>query len=139
MKTTIFKQTGFLIISVIIAFFIISGTCIPDIKAQLRSRHTPGWLKSEPLIIVGNWDSMPIFQVRRGGSPAWQDEMYKKEVEKFVKKMKNGEMTDEDMKNMREALKQAAEKTSDERMKRGLEQLEKSMDKTSTAPSRLVT
>src|SRR5215472_15911063 len=40
---------------------------------------TPSWLTDEPLIIVGNWDSMPIFQVRRGGQPVWHEEDYREE------------------------------------------------------------
>lgn len=38
--------------------------------AQPRAR--PAWLGEAPLIIVGNWDAMPIFQRRRqGDSPTW--------------------------------------------------------------------
>ena len=37
----------------------------------LHSTHedipTPAWLKDQPLISVGNWDSMPIFRRRVGG------------------------------------------------------------------------
>jgi len=55
-------------------------------------------------------------------------EMYKKEIEKFMEKMEKGEMTEEDMEAMRQAIRQAAEKMGDERVKRGMERLEKSLD-----------
>jgi len=49
----------------------------------------PGWLKSEPLIAVGNWDSMPIFRRRVGGNPTWQEDDYRKEhTEETVRKLK---------------------------------------------------
>src|SRR5215469_1209992 len=55
----------------------------PDIPA-------PAWLKDEPLIIVGNWDSMPIFRRRFGGDTTWQEDDYRKEqTEETVKKLKD--------------------------------------------------
>ena len=45
----------------------------------------PAWLESEPLIIVGNWDSMPIFRHRVGGGTTWQEEDYRKEHGAFTK------------------------------------------------------
>ena len=39
----------------------------------------PAWLHEMPLVIVSNHDSMPIFQRRRGGNPAWQEYDYEKE------------------------------------------------------------
>lgn len=49
---------------------------------------TPAWLGDHPLIIVGNWDSMPIFQVRRGGRPLAQEAEYQAESsEAAVKKL----------------------------------------------------
>lgn len=49
----------------------------------------PAWLQTEPLVIVGNWDSMPIFRRRVGGNPTWQEEDYRKEhTEEAVKKLK---------------------------------------------------
>ena len=51
---------------------------------------TPEWLKNEPLIIVGNWDSMPIFRRRVGGNTAWQEEDYRREMsEEAVRKLKD--------------------------------------------------
>ncbi|HYM12751.1 MAG TPA: alpha-amylase family protein, partial [Bryobacterales bacterium] len=51
---------------------------------------TPAWLENEPLIIVGNWDSMPIFHRRRGGAPVWQEDEYRKELtEETARKLKD--------------------------------------------------
>ncbi len=36
----------------------------------------PSWLKRHPLIITGSWDSTPIFRLRRGGDPLWNDAAY---------------------------------------------------------------
>ena len=50
----------------------------------------PAWLKSEPLIIVGNWDSMPIFRRRVGGGTTWQEDDYRKEhSEETVRRLKD--------------------------------------------------
>ena len=49
----------------------------------------PSWLGKEPLVIIGNWDSMPIFRRRVGGTPAWQEEEYAREhTEEAVLKLK---------------------------------------------------
>ena len=49
----------------------------------------PAWLDSEPLITVGNWDSMPIFRRRVGGGTTWQEDDYRKEhSEETVRKLK---------------------------------------------------
>jgi len=50
----------------------------PDTVGTLAK---PKWLSQEPLIIVGNWDSMPIFRRRVGGNPVWQEDDYRKEHE----------------------------------------------------------
>ncbi len=50
----------------------------PDASGPLRR---PQWLREEPLVIVGNWDSMPIFRRRVGGNPVWQEDDYRKEHE----------------------------------------------------------
>ena len=77
---------------------ILTGIIIPGlssgfsggISAQTSPGHQPLWLGKEPLIIVGNWDSMPLFQIRRGGSPLWGEEQYKKEhTEETVRKLKD--------------------------------------------------
>jgi hypothetical protein len=36
----------------------------------------PAWLGKEPLIIVGNWDSMPIFRRRVGATSLDKEEQY---------------------------------------------------------------
>ena len=50
----------------------------------------PSWLQDEPLIIVGNWDSMPIFRRRAGGNTTFQEDEYRKEhTEETVRKLKD--------------------------------------------------
>ncbi len=50
----------------------------------------PAWLKKEPLIIVGNWDSMAIFRRRVGDNPVWQEDDYVREhTEETVTKLKD--------------------------------------------------
>jgi hypothetical protein len=57
------------------------------IRASGEPIPAPAWLKSEPLIIVGNWDSMAIFRRRVGGNPTWQEDDYRKEhTEETVRK-----------------------------------------------------
>ena len=43
---------------------------------------TPAWLKDQPLISVGNWDSMPIFRRRVGGNSTWQEDDYRKRADR---------------------------------------------------------
>ncbi len=51
--------------------------------------YRPVWLSDEPLIIVGNWDTAPIFRIRKGGNPAWHEEDYAREhTEEAVQKLK---------------------------------------------------
>ncbi|MEA1997340.1 MAG: beta-galactosidase trimerization domain-containing protein [Gemmatimonadota bacterium] len=42
------------------------------------SYSRPSWLDSGPIVMVGNWDSAPIFRYRRGGTPTWSEEEYAK-------------------------------------------------------------
>ena len=59
------------------------------LQATLESLSKPAWLDTNPLIIVGNWDSMPIFRRRVGGNPTWQEDDYEKEhTEETVKRLK---------------------------------------------------
>ena len=59
----------------------------PEKSASLVA---PGWVKDEPLVVVGNWDSMPIFRRRVGGSSTLQEEEYRKEMtEDAVKRLKD--------------------------------------------------
>jgi len=61
----------------------------PSVPAPFPSSSTPACLTDGPLIIVGNWDSLPIFQVRRGGEPTSLDTDYLAESsEGAVKKLK---------------------------------------------------
>src|SRR5205814_271311 len=49
----------------------------------------PAWLGKEPLIIVGNWDSMPIFRRRVGGETVDMEQQYAKQhTEEAVRKLK---------------------------------------------------
>src|SRR5579863_8894764 len=43
---------------------------LPSRAGGAEQASTPAWLTDQPLVIVGNRDSMPIFQVRHGGGPA---------------------------------------------------------------------
>ena len=52
-------------------------------------KQRPGWLGKEPLIIVGNWDSMPIFRRRVGGEAIEQTQEYlRQHTEEAVRKLK---------------------------------------------------
>jgi hypothetical protein len=54
-----------------------------------RPLARPAWLKTEPLIIVGNWDDMSIFRRRVGGNRVGQEEAYlKQHTEEAVRKLK---------------------------------------------------
>jgi hypothetical protein len=69
-------------------------TQMPDLLATPGSAAlaspTPSWLKTEPLIIVGNWDSIPIFERREGGQPVWWEAEYAKEQsDETVSKLKD--------------------------------------------------
>jgi len=49
----------------------------------------PEWLGKEPLVIVGNWDSMPIFRLRVGGAaPDMAEEYARQHTEEAVVKLK---------------------------------------------------
>jgi hypothetical protein len=61
---------------------------LPSMASGAQQVSTPAWLTDEPLIIVGNWDSLPLFQVRHGGGPTWQETEYNAESsEATVKKL----------------------------------------------------
>ncbi len=50
---------------------------------------SPAWLKEEPIVFVGNWDSEFLFSHRRGGDPVWQIENYEKQhTDEAVRKLK---------------------------------------------------
>jgi len=49
----------------------------------------PDWLNSYPIVMVGNWDSAPIFRNRKGGVPTWFHEEYTRaHTEEAVTKLK---------------------------------------------------
>ena len=74
-----------------------SGVVIPVaalflLAAAAEAQPLPraNWLESEPLIITGNWDDMPIFRHRVGGNPVWQEDEYRREhTEEAVQKLKD--------------------------------------------------
>jgi len=50
----------------------------------------PEWLGKEPLIVVGNWDSMPIFRRRVGGvAPGMAEDYARQDTEEAVRKLKD--------------------------------------------------
>ncbi|MGH9470815.1 MAG: hypothetical protein ACRD1N_10810, partial [Terriglobia bacterium] len=50
----------------------------------------PAWLGNRPLVIVGNWDSIPLFQTREGGEPVWlETEDRKDSSERAVSRLKD--------------------------------------------------
>jgi hypothetical protein len=64
------------------------GSCGADRLAAQKPR--PEWLGKEPLIIVGNWDSMPIFRRRVGGIALDQEQQYAREhAEEAIRKLKD--------------------------------------------------
>jgi hypothetical protein len=59
-------------------------------QAQAEGKGGLSWLSERPLIIVGNWDDMPIFRKRVGGGPEWLEEDYRKEhTEEAVRKLQD--------------------------------------------------
>lgn len=87
------KRTG---ASASLTFLIMSlgSAAVLSAAAPAQSVHedipTPAWLKDQPLISVGNWDSMPIFRRRVGGNSTWQEDDYRKEqTEETVTRLKD--------------------------------------------------
>lgn len=39
-------------------------------------KQTPEWKKKDPIVMVGNWDSAPIFRTRKDGYQTWDIEDY---------------------------------------------------------------
>jgi len=103
MKITLtLKKTGYryelaLYLSILIIFLLNDGcTKQPDsgsqnpVQKEEISLTTPVWLKEEPLIIAGNWDSAPVFRNRKGGNPLWSESEYKiAHSEEAVQKLKD--------------------------------------------------
>ena len=58
-----------------------------EVDAQ---KPRPEWLGKEPLIVVGNWDSMPIFRRRVGGvAPGMAEDYARQHTEEAVRKLKD--------------------------------------------------
>ncbi|MGH2643634.1 MAG: hypothetical protein ACRDE2_06790, partial [Chitinophagaceae bacterium] len=64
-------------------------------KVQSIKREPKEWLKTEPLIMVGCWDSFPLYHRRRqDGNPTWFMEMYKQQqTEDTVRKLADAGIT----------------------------------------------
>src|SRR5260370_14143228 len=58
-----------------------------EVDAQ---KPRPEWLGKEPLIVAGNWDSMPIFRRRVGGvAPGMAEDYARQHTEEAVRKLKD--------------------------------------------------
>ena len=51
-----------------------NGNVKNNITESVKS--TPEWMKNEPIVMVGNWDSAPVFRIRKGGYQKWDMEDY---------------------------------------------------------------
>ncbi|MCL5671184.1 MAG: hypothetical protein M1423_07820 [Acidobacteria bacterium] len=70
----------------------LSVTQVPNLllAAEADAGSPRAWLKDSPFVAVGSWDDMPIFQLRTGGAPIWQEADYQREhSEETVSKLKN--------------------------------------------------
>lgn len=74
---------------------LIAGAAMAEVASPLAlgaenpSAISNTWLGNEPLVFVGNWDSMPIFRRRVGGNPTWQEAEYREELsEDTVRRLK---------------------------------------------------
>jgi hypothetical protein len=56
---------------------------------EAKPKPRPAWLHDQPIVLVSNHDSMPIFRRRVGGNTTFQEEDYEKEhTEEAVRKLK---------------------------------------------------
>ena len=70
---------------VMLAALAVWAACTPGAEAREKAR----WLSQEPIVLVSNHDSMPIFRRRVGGNTTWQLEDYAREhTEEAVRKLK---------------------------------------------------
>ena len=53
-----------------------NGKIISKSSSADLIKKTPEWMKDEPIVMVGNWDSAPIFRTRKGGYQVWDIEDY---------------------------------------------------------------
>lgn len=84
-----------LIIILILSLFAASS-CKQDLNDSNTSPSfdkklpRPSWVAKEPLVIVGNWDDIPLFNSRRGGGTVSRNEnFYKDYLEETVRKLKD--------------------------------------------------
>jgi hypothetical protein len=74
--------------AILVGSVLATGLLASELRGEQLPR--PKWLGKEPLIIAGNWDSMPIFRRRVGGNPVWQEADYAREhTEEAVQKLKD--------------------------------------------------
>ena len=60
-----------------------------DNPRSIQMAETPEWMKNEAIVMVGNWDSAPIFRTRKGGYQKWDmDDYPKTHSEEAVIKLK---------------------------------------------------
>jgi len=73
---------------------VVAGSLLPGVAVSQSnvphnaSDQRPAWIEEQPLVIVGNWDDVPLFRRRAGGSLVWQGDEYREEHrEETVKKL----------------------------------------------------
>ncbi len=98
MKKRLKDYIGCLGILFLLLIILLTGNCRNEVNKQTdtieveklsESLPKPQWLEIYPLVIVGNWDTAPIFRRRKGGNPTWhKDDYYKEHTEEAVKKLK---------------------------------------------------
>jgi len=70
---------------IVLALFLAGGTAAAE-----ERKARPEWLAKEPLITVGNWDSMPFFARRVGGQSVDMEQDYARQhTEDAVRKLKD--------------------------------------------------
>ena len=68
-----------LLLSVFFILAIHAYASPPGNKPYDKSYKQPEWLSEGPIVMVGNWDTAPIFRLRKGGNPEWHHEEYARE------------------------------------------------------------
>lgn len=59
-----------------------------EVKSYEKNLPRPEWVSEYPVVFVGNWDNIPMFDIRRGGGLA-ENNYYKDYTEESVKKLKD--------------------------------------------------
>lgn len=87
-----YKLAG-LFLGILIIFVNISCQQPSEFSNDQSSQVTlnkPTWVSKEPIVMVGNWDTAPIFRQRKGGNPLWHELDYRKEhTEEAVQKLRD--------------------------------------------------